>query len=98
MLISSVVITSFCLLLLLFKNSYLENVTSNVNKLGTRFKILSEYPSHSGNLKVVGVIPKGEKKISHYQLLENGLSQNFFINEGDTDNKANELKVKNKLR
>ena len=82
LLICSVIITSFCLLLLLFKNSYLENITSNVNKFGTRFKILSEYPSHSGNLKVVGVIPKGKKEVSYYQLLENGLAQNLISNKG----------------
>jgi len=83
LLISSVVITSFCLLLLFFKNSYLENVTSDIDKFGNRFKILSEYSSHSGNLKVIGIIPKGEKKISHYQLIENGLSQNFISKEGE---------------
>jgi len=82
LLISSVVITSFCLLLLFFKNSYLESVTSDIDKLGNRFKILSEYSSHSGNLKVIGIIPKGEKTISHYQLIENGLSQNFISKEG----------------
>ena len=82
LLISSVLVTSFCLLLLFFKNSYLENVTSNIDKLGNRLKILSEYSSHSGNLKVVGIIPKGKKEVSHYELLENGLTQNVISKEG----------------
>jgi len=40
-------------------------------------KIIAEYPSYYGNLKIVGFQPKGQKKLSHYILYQNGFIQNI---------------------
>ena len=71
-----------CFSLLLWKNIYLEIATSSTSKKGVQFKILAELPSHYGNLKVVGVIPKGKDEFSQYALYQNGLIQNRISKEG----------------
>ena len=73
-----------CLSLLLWKNVYLKIVTSNTSATGVRFEILAEYPSHYGNLKVVGIVPKGKKEFSQYVLYQNGLIQNKMSAEGNS--------------
>jgi len=72
-------ITTFFLLIILlfYKNDYLKQVTSNVNYLDNKYQIIAEYPSYYGNLKIVGVQPKGQKELSHYILYQNGFTQNI---------------------
>ena len=78
----TVILLSCCLLA--WKDIYLERVTSEIHETGNRFKILSEYPSHYGNLKVVGVFPKGENHLSHYILLQDGVVHNRINREGNS--------------
>jgi spermidine synthase len=71
-----------CLSLLIWKNTYLDFVSSSTSSRGEHFKILSEYPSHYGNLKVVGITPKGQKEITRYTLFQNGATHNTITKEG----------------
>jgi predicted membrane-bound spermidine synthase len=82
--LGGVAVILLCFSLLLWKNFYLGMVTSNTNTQGERFEILSEYPSHYGNLKVVGVFPKEKKELSKYILLQDGVSQGVIGKDGNS--------------
>jgi predicted membrane-bound spermidine synthase len=73
-----------CGSLLLCKDLYLSNVTSSTNKKGERFEILSEYPSHYGNLKVVGIFSGEKKDPLQYILFQNGVVQNKIGKRGES--------------
>jgi spermidine synthase/MFS family permease len=66
-----------------WKDVYLDRITSGVDARGAKYKILSEYPSHYGNIKVVGYFPQGKKELSHYMLLQNGVVQNKIGMKGN---------------
>lgn len=77
-LITSVLIILLCFSLLFWKNNYLKIVTTDIDSKGSRFRLLSEYQSHYGNLKVVGEIPKEKEEISRYLLLQDGSAQGIM--------------------
>lgn len=81
--LGGVAVILLCFSLLFWKNFYLGMVTSSTNAQG-RYEILSEYPSHYGNLKVVGFFPKEKKEISKYILLQDGLTQGIISKEGNS--------------
>jgi spermidine synthase len=80
----AIAVILLCACLLWWKQVYLATVTSQINEKGERFEILSEYPSHYGNLKVVGITPEGQKKLSRYTLFQNGLAQNIISADGNS--------------
>ena len=80
--ISGITAVVLCFSLLIWKSTYLNFVSTSTNLRGEHFKILSEYPSHYGNLKVVGITPKGQKEITRYTLFQNGATHNTITKEG----------------
>ncbi len=80
----SLTILLLCLLLSIMKQDYLDLVVRNIDRDGDRFEILSEYHSHYGNLKVVGMIASGRKEISRYFMLQEGLAQNAMDRHGQS--------------
>jgi predicted membrane-bound spermidine synthase len=75
-LMTSVFVILLCFSLLFWKNDYLKIATTDIDSKGNRFRLLSEHQSHYGNLKVVGLVPKGKEEISQYVLMQDGLIQN----------------------
>jgi spermidine synthase len=81
-LMTSVVVILLCFSLLFWKNDYLKIATTDIDSKGNRFRLLSEYQSHYGNLKVVGLVPKGKEEISEYILMQDGLIQSKIRKNG----------------
>ena len=78
----SLILCIFLSIFFYFKESFLNHFTSTKDKQNNESVILYEKPSFYGNLKVVGLKPHNQNKITQYVLYQNGLSQNGMDSNG----------------
>ena len=78
----NLILCIFLLTFYYFKESFLNHFTSTKDKLNRENIILYEKPSFYGNLKVVGLKPQNQNKITQYILFQNGGSQNGMSSSG----------------
>ena len=78
----NLILCIFLLTFYYFKESFLNHFTSTKDKLNRENFILYEKPSFYGNLKVVGLKPQNQNKITQYILFQNGGSQNGMSSSG----------------
>ena len=78
----SLILCIFLSIFFYFKESFLNHFTSTKDKQNNENVILYEKPSFYGNLKVVGLKPHNQNKITQYVLYQNGLIQNGMDSNG----------------
>ena len=74
------------ILILYFKNNYLNLITSSKDNLNNSYSIEHENSSFYGNLKVVGVRSDENNSVSSYKLYQNGFTQNTIDKDGNSLN------------
>ena len=78
----NLILCIFLLTFFYFKENFLNHFTSTKDKQNNENVILYEKSSFYGNLKVVGLKPHNQNKITHYVLYKNGTTQNGMDSNG----------------